>query len=502
MHSNHKPIKSYVIVGGGTAGWTAAAVLSRQLNRQLKNNDITITLVESPHVPTIGVGEATIPSFVDLLAFLGISQRDFILKTNATFKLAIKFTDWLEQGHHYWHPFGTVGGKIEGKLFYQHWLKQYFHGNEIDYMDFSPAAVMAKHKKFIIPDPKQHTIVANSTHALHFDAALVADYFKSYAMGNGVEHIRGHVEQITQTQTGAIESVILADEKQIFGDFFIDCSGIKGLLINQTLRVGFIDWQHYLPVNSAVAVQTEKMPDLPPYTESTAHKNGWRWCIPLQNRTGNGFVYSTDFCSDEQAKATLLENVKGELLTEPRTIRFQTGVREKAWAKNCLAIGLSAGFLEPLESTSIYLVMRGMLHFVQMLPDQNIAEVTQHEYNRLMQLEYEHIRDFIVAHYCLSKRDDSAFWRMWQHNNIPNSLKTKLALYQSQGRIMSEEIHLFSDESWYAVLSGMAYFPNSYDPAVDNCDFDNTQRVLSVKSQELKQYVELLPSHQNFFDKL
>jgi tryptophan halogenase len=498
MSIEQQPLKSYVIVGGGTAGWISAAVLSHVL----QNTGATITLVESPDVPTVGVGEATIPSFVDLLSFLNISIQSFICKTNATFKLAIKFVDWYQQGHHYWHPFGKVGSKLDGKEFYQHWLKNHFHGDKADFVDFSPAVEMAKNFRFFIPDPKNPTNLSSSAYALHFDAGLAAELLAEYAKAKGVKLIKSHVQQVEQFPDGKIKSLALKNGDFLSADFFIDCSGQNSLLLKQTMRVGFVDWQHYLPVSSAVVVQTEKMHKLAPYTESTAHEHGWRWRIPLQNRTGNGFVYSQNYCADQQALDTLMSNIDDKTLTEPRTLRFTTGKTEKFWYKNCLAVGLSSGFLEPLESTGIHLIMKGILNFVKMLPDQRLEEISQREYNRLMDVEYECIRDFIVLHYCTSQRSDSAFWRMWQHVQIPDSLAYKMALFKSQGRLMHNELDLFAADSWYAVLEGMNVKPNAYDPTVDASDFVKVKEILKQSKDALGHSVKQLMSHDEYIKRI
>ncbi|KGK00160.1 tryptophan halogenase family protein [Thalassotalea sp. ND16A] len=498
MSTEHRPLKSYVIVGGGTAGWISAAVLSHTL----QNTGVSITLVESPDIPTVGVGEATIPSFVDLLSFLNISKQDFITKTNATFKLAIKFVDWHQQGQDYWHPFGKIGSKIDGKEFYQHWLKSNIHGGKFALTDFSPAIAMAKENRFFIPDPKNPNNLSSSAYALHFDAGLAAKFLAEYAQAKGVKLIKAHVHDVEQHEDGRIKSLNLNNVQQITSDFFIDCSGQRSLLMQKTLRVGFDDWQHYLPVNSAAVMQTEKMSILAPYTESTAHENGWRWRIPLQNRTGNGFVFSQDFCSDQQAIDLLTSTVTEKPINDPKIMRFTTGKSKRFWYKNCLSVGLSSGFLEPLESTGIHLIMKGILNFVQMLPDHNLADVTQNEYNRLMDAEYDSIRDFIVLHYCVSKRNDSAFWKMWQHTAIPDSLQNKLALFKSQGRLMRNDLDLFASDSWYAVLEGMGVTPNSYDPTVDASNFKLIQKILTESETALRNNVQQLMTHDEYITRL
>jgi tryptophan halogenase len=491
-------IRKIVIVGGGTTGWMAAASLSRFI----ADKEISVTLIESPNIGTVGVGEATIPSFVDLLTFLNINKQEFIAKTHATFKLAIKFVDWHKENHHYWHPFGKIGSKIDGKDFYQHWLKNYFYDNEFEYTNFSPAVMMAKSHQFYISDPKKPNNLSSSAYALHFDAGLAAEFLAKYAQDKKVTCIKAHVNRVEQHDNGHIKALHLNNGETITGDFFIDCSGQRSLLLKQTLNVGYVDWQHYLPVNSAVVMQTEKMPSLAPYTESTAHKNGWRWRIPLQNRTGNGFVFNKDFCSDQQALDLLTDEVTGKAITAPKIMRFITGKSEKFYYKNCLAIGLSSGFLEPLESTGIHLIMKGILNFVQMLPDQQLAQITQDEYNRLMHIEYDCIRDFIVLHYCTSKRLDSPFWQMWQNLSIPKSLQYKLDLFKSQGRLMRNELDLFASDSWYAVLNGMGVIPSTYDPTIDASNYTMVKNIFTQSEQALVSSVKPLLSHQAYINRI
>jgi len=487
-------LTSIVIVGGGTAGWISAAVLSHVL----QGANFKVTLIESPDIPTIGVGEATIPSFVDLLRFLRISELDFIEKTGATYKLGIKFVDWLKLGHHYWHPFGMVGSKIDGRDFYHYWLKNRIETGKFEFTDFSPAIALAKTNRFFIPDPARPTNLSKSAYALHFDASLTAAYFSEYAQGKGVRYISSNVDEVAQFPDGSISELKLQNGESISADFYIDCSGQRGLLIGKTLRVSYLDWQEYLPVNSAAVLQTETEGELQPFTESIAHEHGWRWRIPLQARTGNGYVFCKEFASDQDAIDLLVRNVKGSHVNTPRILRFNTGKRKKIWHKNCLAVGLSSGFLEPLESTSIYLAMKGILNFIQMFPNKRLDQVTIDEYNRLMDIEYECIRDFIVLHYCVTERRDSPFWRMWQYLAIPESLKTKLSLFKSQGRLMRNEKDLFASDSWYSVLEGMGVRPNGYDPLIDSSDFSKVKMILEDSFKALEASAARAPTHSEF----
>ncbi len=487
-------INNIIIVGGGTAGWTAAACLARVL----KKTNSKITLIDSPEVATIGVGEATIPPLVEFIRFLGINEQDFILKTQGTFKLAIKFIDWNTIGEHYWHQFGSVGADIDGKAFYQHWYKSTLKGNKQTYTDYSPAIAMAKDNKFIIPPVDPQSILNGASYAWHFDALLVANYLTEFSTKLGVKHLKGHVECIEKHDNGFIKSLTLKDGKTVDGDFFIDCTGQRALLIGGAMGVEFENWQHYLPMNRSIALQTENHGPLVPYTESTAHKFGWQWRIPLQHRTGNGLVFCDKYCSDDEALASLMSNISGKVLTKPKFISFTTGKRKELWKGNCLALGLSSGFLEPLESTAIHLMMKGVIRFAEMIPDKRCQQATAKEYNRIMDLEYLSIRDFIILHYCTTSRTDSQFWRDCPLMPIPESLKEKLALFKSQGRLFKSEFDLFTPPSWYAILAGMNIKPDNYDRTVDISDVNQVNNIMDNGLANLTTIVKQLPTHQDF----
>lgn len=455
-------LKNIIIVGGGTSGWMAAACFSRVL----KPLGINITLVESTEIGTVGVGEATIPPILDFLRLLGIDERHFIQSTQASFKLAIKFNDWYELGHSYWHQFGSVGANIDGVQFYQHWLLSKKAGNPAAFTDYSPAIAMAKKNKFeIIPGNGEH-VLSGAKYALHFDASLVAKYLREYAEKNGVTRIDAKVQGSTLTDKGYISSIVLDDGRELHADFFVDCSGFRGILIEQALKTGYEDWSDYLPCNSAVVTQTENIGEPAPYTQSTALDAGWIWKIPLQHRSGNGYVFCNKFSSDEEAIALFRKKIQGALVTEPRILRFVTGKRKKLWNKNCLSVGLASGFLEPLESTSIHLAMKAILKFVEMLPVTIDDEPTIREFNRVVDREYESVRDFIILHYCTTKRNDTAFWQACSAMEIPESLKTRLDLFKMSGRLYKDEFDLFTTNSWYAVLEGMGVRPEGIDPLV------------------------------------
>ncbi|WP_339616530.1 tryptophan halogenase family protein [uncultured Gilvimarinus sp.] len=494
MRNPHNPVQTYVILGGGSAGWMAAALLGRIL----KPTGARVILVESPHVSTVGVGEATVPSFVDFIDILGIDKKDFIAKTQATFKLGIKFTGWNGPDHHYWHPFGNVGAKIDAQPFFQQWLRCWYEGNKTTFTDYAPSAAMAQGNKFYIPDPNKPNNLTRMGYALHFDAVLVAEYLADYARRYKVEHIVSHVAQVHRTADGSIKALQLEDGSQVEGECFIDCSGQRALLLGETLGVGYQDWSDYLPVNAAAVVPSEVAEDFPPYTEAIAELSGWRWRIPLQNRTGNGYVFCDRYCTEQQAKEQLLAGVKEPVLSEPRVLRFITGKRKTMWEKNCVAIGLASGFLEPLESTSIYLVMRALLNFIKLLPSRDFSEPTRREFNRLMDIEYHSLRDFLVMHYSTATRRDSDFWRSWAGRAIPNSLQLKLDLYRCQGRLVHNDLDLFAADSWYAVLSGMGVLPADYDPVVQASNQQRVAQLLIGVESSLQHSVGQLLSHRAY----
>lgn len=487
-------LKNIIIVGGGTSGWMAAACFSKIL-RPL---GVNVTLVESTEIGTVGVGEATIPPILDLLRLLGIDERHFIQSTQASFKLAIQFNDWYELGHSYWHQFGTVGANIDGVQFYQHWLLSKKAGNPAAFTDYSPAIAMAKKNKFdIIPANGEH-VLSGAKYALHFDASLVAKYLRGYAEKNGVVRVDAKVEGFTLTDKGYISSVTLDNGNALHADFFIDCSGFRGLLIEQALATGYEDWSGYLPCDSAVVTQTENAGEPAPYTQSTALDAGWLWRIPLQHRSGNGYVFCSKYSSDDEATALFRKKIQGALVAEPRILRFVTGKRKKLWNKNCLAVGLASGFLEPLESTSIHLAMKTILKFVEMLPVTIDDESTAREFNRVVDREYESVRDFIILHYCTTKRNDTAFWRNCASMDIPESLKARLDLFKESGRLYKDEFDLFTTNSWYAVLEGMGVRPERIDPLVYLSHAEEVRTKMQKALTLMDSTTDKLLSHKDF----
>lgn len=488
-------LRKIVIVGGGTAGWVAAAAIADHLRGKL----CQVELIESVDIGTIGVGEATIPPFLTFIRSLGINEKEFIQKTQGSFKLGIEFRDWLERGQGYFHPFGAVGTSIDGHEFYHCWLKAKSEGDHSELMDYAPAGVMAKHGRFFLPfKVPRESPIAGANYALHFDAKLVADYLREYATVRGVNRIEDNVVQITTRDNGYIDKLLLKSGREVEGDFFIDCTGFKGLLIEETLHSGYEHWVNYLPCDRAVAVQTENTGATTPHTIATARESGWTWRIPLQHRTGNGYVYSGQYCSDDEAMATLLNVVDGRLINEPRVIPFVTGKRREIWKKNCLSLGLASGFLEPLESTAIHLIIRGLQFFLRFFPDRDCDESVIAEYNRRMSIDYEEIRDFIILHYCATRRDDTAFWRWCREMEIPDSLQAKIELFKVRGLLREGIDELFKPPSWYSVFTGMGILPNKYDPRVDVTDSKLIHAALRQGKALILESTTSLPTHDEF----
>ncbi|WP_250463410.1 tryptophan halogenase family protein [Microbulbifer litoralis] len=491
------PIRHITIVGGGTAGWIAAAVLSNQFSRE----EVAVELVESEEIGTIGVGESTIPPFLELLQSLNIDEQDFIRKTNASFKLGIEFSDWRRQGESYFHPFGAISANMDEYVFYQNWLKSCQQGDDFALQDFSPCSLMARHRRFVLPQGAERTPVSEARYALHLDASLAARYLRNYAEARGVRRTEGKVLEVRQRDDGFIDSLVLEDGRERRADFFIDCTGFRALLLGQTLGSEYIDWSEYLPCDRAIAVQTENTEPPPPYTRAIAQAAGWSWKIPLQHRTGNGYVYASDFCSDQQAMDTLMAQLDGKALTDPRVIPFQTGVRREPWKGNCLGLGLASGFIEPLESTAIHLVVRGMVHLIQHFPERNCQPALMREYNRRMGLEYEEIRDFIVLHYCLTERDDTAFWRYCREMLWPQTLRETVDYFRVQGGVPESIEPLFSVASWRSVCEGMGLRPASHSPLVNSFDYATTRNHLANYRRALQDFIQQLPRHEDFIAK-
>lgn len=488
-------IKQFVIVGGGSAGWMTAAALSSLLDPK----DVSITLVESDQIGIIGVGEATIPDIINFNALLGIREDEFMKATQATFKLGIEFVDWGRQGDVYIHPFSRHGADMHGISFHQYWLRSLADGNGRPIQDYSMCAVAAKQNKFVLPDPNPRSVLSQIRYAYHFDATFYAAYLRKYAEARGVRRVEGKVEQVLQApDTGNITGLKLENGNSVSGEFFFDCTGFAALLFEKTLDVPYVDWSHWLPCNSVQAVACRHAGPLTPYTRSTAKTAGWQWRIPTQHRTGNGHIYSREFMSDDDAVSILLQGLDGEMMGSPRTIRFTPGRRETFWSKNCIAIGLSAGFLEPLESTSLYLIQEGISKFISLFPYASLPDAIRDEYNRQTRTKFEQVRDFIILHYFATERDDSPFWNYCRNMSIPDSLKNKIALFREGGRVFRYSDELFSEPSWVAVFLGQHITPKACDPIVSTLPLDEVKDSLDSMHAAMTNAAAKMPSHNDF----
>lgn len=491
-------LKNIVIVGGGSAGWMTAAALSSLLDPK----HVNITLIESEEIGTVGVGEATIPDMINFNRMLGISEAEFMKATNATFKLGIEFTDWGRLGESYFHPFGQHGVDMQGIDFHQFWLHSRQGGNSDPIEHYSLCSVAGKQNKFILPDQNPRSVLSQIRYAYHFDATQYAKFLRLYAEKRGVRRIEGKVKNVkTAPNTGHISSVFMENETSISGDFFFDCTGFRALLMRGTLGVEFQDWSHWLPCDSAQAVACEQVGPLLPYTKATAKSAGWQWRIPTQHRTGNGHIYSRAFISDDEANQVLLSGLDGAPKGEAKQLRFKTGCLKEFWHKNCIGIGLASGFLEPLESTSLYLIQMGISRFISLFPDASLPDVIIGEYNRQMQQQFDQVRDFIILHYSATERDDSPFWKYCKDMSVPESLQHKMELFQQAGRVFRYEDELFSKPSWVAVMMGQNIVPKSLDPIVTTLTHQQVDNSLHSMRQAMLQASQKMPTHEMFISK-
>lgn len=483
-------IRKVVIAGGGTAGWMAAASLARLIGKNLD-----IKLIESDQIPTVGVGEATIPSLLILHKLLEIKEEEFVSAVHGTFKLGISFENWRNVNEDYIHSFGYTGKDSWAAGFQHFWLKGLKEGISKEFGQYCPELMAAKNNKFaVLPN-----LALN--YAYHLDAGRYAGFLRKIAEENGAERVEGKIVEVTTNdENGYIESVRLESGEVLEGDLFVDCTGFRGLLIEQTLHSGYDDWSHWLPCDSAVAVQTKSVGPPIPYTRAIARDAGWQWRIPLQSRVGNGLVYCSRYLSDDEAIQTILDNVEGETITEPRVIKFRTGQRRKHWNKNCVAMGLASGFIEPLESTSIHLIQRSCTRLVQMFPYAGIREPEVNEFNSQMDFEIQNIRDFIVLHYHVTNRDDTRFWRHCRNMKIPESLTHRIELFKQTGRVFRVANELFGENSWIQVMLGQGLMPEQYHPIVDMMTDEELRRFLTGAERHANQLVDKLPKHEAFID--
>jgi tryptophan 7-halogenase len=488
-------IRRIAIIGGGTAGWMTAAALAKVLGRDYAR----ITLVESDAIGTVGVGEATIPQINIFNRMLGIDENDFVRRTKGSFKLGIQFVDWTRKGHSYFHPFGKFGVDMEGVSFHAYWLRLKQMGLASDISDYALMAKASADGKFMRSIDAGNSPLSQIAYAFHFDAGLYALFLRDHAELRGVIRREGKVVDVIQRSTdGFVEAVQMDDGSRIEADLFIDCSGFHGLLIEQTMKAGYQDWSNWLPCNRAVAVPCVGGEELPPFTRSTARAAGWQWRIPLQHRVGNGYVYCSEYISDDEAAATLLANLGGEALADPRFIKFTTGHRKKYWDKNVVAIGLSSGFMEPLESTSIWMIQSGISRLLANFPDMSFAQVDIDRYNRVLKTETEEIRDFLVLHYKATERDDSPFWDYCRTMAVPERLDEKIRIFENSGRTFRENEELFNDTSWFAVMAGQGLKPRTYDPVANLMSLDLTKERLAEIKSAVAASADYMPKHRDY----
>lgn len=491
-------LRRIVIVGGGSAGWMTAAALSSLLDPR----EVSVTVVESDAIGTVGVGEATIPDILNFNMMLGVSEADFMKATDATFKLGIEFVDWARLGDRYIHPFGQHGADMQGIDFHQYWLRARADGDPAPIEAYSLCALAAKAGRFALPDPNPRSVGSQIRYAYHFDATRYAGFLRAYAEARGVRRVEGVVADVgVDPETGYVTHLDLEGERRIEGDFFFDCTGFRALLTGQTYGVGFTDWSRWLPCDRALAVPTPHVGPPSPYTRSTARGAGWQWRIPTQRRVGNGHLYASAFLSDDEATSILLDNLEAPPLADPRPIRFTAGHRDAFWTGNTIAIGLSAGFLEPLESTSIYLIQEGISRFISLFPRADIPDILRTEYNNHMRTEFEQVRDFIILHYAATMRDDTPFWNHCRTMTLPDTLNHKIELFRRTGRVFRYNDELFARPSWVAVMLGQGIVPEACDPIVATLPAGDIARSLASMRGAMTAAVQAMPTHEAFLSR-
>jgi tryptophan 7-halogenase len=485
-----------VIAGGGSAGWMTAAALSHALRSSCR-----ITLVESEEIGIVGVGEATIPPIKQFNRLLGLDEYEFLRRTQGSFKLGIQFVDWAEPGRRYFHPFGTFGRAFDFAHLLHFWNQAVRRGKATSILDdYCMAWAVASQERFERPSTDPRSLLSTYDYAYHFDASLYAAFLREYAERRGVVRLEGRIASSRlNAETGDVESLRLHDGREVAGDFFVDCSGFRGLLIEEALHTGYEDWSRWLPCDRAVAVPCASAADFLPYTRSTARTGGWQWRIPLQHRIGNGYVYSSSYVDEAGATAALLAHLDGEPLAEPRTLRFVTGRRKLVWNRNVVAIGLSSGFLEPLESTSLHLIQASILRLLAVLPDRAFDRVARDEYNRIANAELERVRDFLILHYHLNRRSDGELWRYCANMPIPDTLRESIDHFRSSGRIVQREHEVFVRPSWLAVHVGQLNLPEACEVPPQAHATDSVQWLDRMRAT-LQAEASRLPTHRRFIE--
>ena len=496
--SQSNPVERIVIVGGGSAGWMAAAAVCNVVQ-----SGCEVVLVESEKIGTVGVGEATIPYIKRLNRELGIEESVFLRETKGSFKLGIEFLNWRNDSHRYFHPFGRHGAEFDRVQLHHYWMKANQEESVEPFDEYSMCWGAAQRNRFEHPMSDPRNIRSTFDYAYHFDAGLYARLLCKYAQSKGCVRHEGIVVDVKQEgETGLIQSIVLDSGMEVHGDFFIDCTGFRGVLIEQTLKSGYESWRHWLPADRAVAVACQHSEEnFTPYTRATARSAGWQWRIPLQHRVGNGFVYCSEYIEDERAAEKLLQSLEGPDLTTPNFLRFETGRRKKFWNKNCLSLGLSAGFMEPLESTSLHLIHIGIARFIALFPSKGENRLSAEEYNRLTTLEYEWIRDFLILHYFANDRKSGELWAYTRNMEIPDSLTYKMDQFKTNGVLVSSGLELFSNPSWLAVYFGQGIMPQRYDPLVDIRNVDGVKYLKSIKGS-IDEAAEVMPSHTHYLSQL
>lgn len=489
-------IKHILVAGGGTAGWMSAAALAKHVLPM----GINVTLVESDSIGTVGVGEATLPHLRYFNDALGLDEAEVIRNTHATIKLGIDFRNWGKVGDSYIHPFGDYGFDVKNIPFHHVWsmLHRKDLVGRID--DYSLPVMMAEGNRFAAPSDNPEQLMSTFSYAYQLDAGLYAQTLRRFAEERGVVRREGRIQTVNRTSDTTLQSITLDSGEVIEADFFIDCTGFRALLTAETLGVEFEDWTHWLPCDRAVAIRCEGDEAPEPYTRATAKDYGWMWRIPLQSRIGNGYVYCSEFLSKEDAEKELLDQLEGEPTHDPLHLKFRTGWRRKGWTGNCLAVGLSAGFLEPLESTSIYLIQAAITHFIELLPHSQRCEFEASEFNRLMDVEVDRIRDFLILHYHATQRTDTAFWRRMREMEIPKSLQRTLNVFQDTGHVNDYAQGLFLHASWIAVLLGQNILPQTSHPVADALPLPNAQKMMETLKSQIGQTVSALPDHRRYLN--